>query len=372
MLIIADKFVNIYFIFIEQDLIGGFIANAMLKYGFAMWLSYYPTGYLMFVEVLILVISLIILVLSADKFVYGASALARNLGISPMIIGLTIVAMGSSAPEMMIAATASLNGNPDTAVGNAIGSNITNIALVLGITALMQPLLVSSGTVKRELPFILLITAIAVYMLADNFFSFTEGWLLMIGFAVYIITLLLVTLKRARAKPIDDKLIIEAELEVPNAVPTTKALFWLVAGIILLPVSANYLIESSIFIAKAFGISDLVIGLTIIAIGTSLPELAASVMSIIKKEDDLAIGNIIGSNIFNILAVLSLAGIISPGNIDHAAAVRDAPYMLATTLLLFILCFSRRGIFRITRVKGVLLLLVFIGYQILLFNQLKG
>ena len=141
---------------------------------------------------------------------------------------------------------------------------------------------------------------------------------------------------------------------------------------ILLPLSASFLVDSSIFIAKAFGISDLVIGLTVIAIGTSLPELAASIMSIIKKEDDLALGNIIGSNIFNILAVLSLAGLIAPGDIDNAAASRDAPFMLATTFLLFILCFSRGGKFRITRAKGLLLLAVFIGYQVLLFSQINA
>ncbi|AWB59061.1 MULTISPECIES: calcium/sodium antiporter [unclassified Colwellia] len=326
----------------------------------------------MLIQILILLLSLIILVWSADKFVFGASALARNLGISPMIIGLTIVAMGSSAPEMMIAATASLQGNPDTAIGNAIGSNITNIALVLGLTALFNPLTVSSSTIKREIPLILIITAIATYMLANSNFSFNEGLILIIGFVLYIATLLFVTLKRSKENPIDDKMVIEAEQEVPDGVSTKHSVIWLIVGMILLPLSASFLVDSSIFIAKAFGISDLVIGLTVIAIGTSLPELAASIMSIIKKEDDLALGNIIGSNIFNILAVLSLAGLISPGNIDNAAAVRDAPFMLATTFLLFILCFSRGGKFRITRAKGLLLLAVFIGYQVLLFSQINA
>ena len=325
----------------------------------------------MFIQILILLLSLITLVWSADKFVFGASALARNLGISPMIIGLTIVAMGSSAPEMMIAVTASLQGNVDTAVGNAIGSNITNIALVLGLTALFHPLSVSSTTIKREIPLILVVTAIATYMLANSNFSFNEGLILIIGFILYIATLLVVTLRRSKQNPIDDKMVLEAEQEVPDGVSTKHSVIWLVVGMILLPLSASFLVDSSIFIAKAFGISDLVIGLTVIAIGTSLPELAASIMSIIKKEDDLALGNIIGSNIFNILAVLSLAGLIAPGDIDHSAAVRDAPFMLATTFLLFILCFSRGGKFRITRAKGLLLLAVFIGYQVLLFSQIS-
>ncbi|MBU2870276.1 calcium/sodium antiporter [Colwellia sp. E2M01] len=323
-------------------------------------------------QIFILLIALVALVWSADKFVFGASSLARNLGISPMIIGLTIVAMGSSAPEMMVAATASLQGNPDTAIGNAIGSNITNIALVLGITALLQPLTVSSQTIKREIPLIIAVTVLGYWLLIDNNFSFIEGVILIVGFAIYIITLLVITLKKTKGKPSDDPLILEAESEVAEAVNMKLSLLWLTVGMIVLPLSASFLVDSSVFIAKAFGISDLVIGLTIIAIGTSLPELAASIMSIIKKEDDLALGNIIGSNIFNILAVLPLAGLIVPGNIDPLAASRDAPYMLGVTFLLLLLCFSRKaGAFRITRAKGGLLLLSFIAYQVLLFSQLS-
>ncbi|WP_448245413.1 calcium/sodium antiporter [Thalassotalea agariperforans] len=326
----------------------------------------------MFVEVLILFIALAVLVWSADKFVFGASSLAANLGVSPMVIGLTIVAMGSSAPEMMVAATASLQGNTDTAIGNAIGSNITNIALVLGITAIFHPLVVSSNTIKRELPLILAVTLLACGVLANLYFSFAEGVLLMVLFFAYIITLLVITLKRKQMNNgiEDDPMVLEAEQEVPEAVSTKLSIVWLVIGMVLLPVSASYLIDSATFIAKAFGISDLVIGLTIIAIGTSLPELAASLVSIWKKEDDLAMGNIIGSNIFNILAVLPLASLIAPGELDPAAATRDAPYMLGVTILLFILCFSRqKGFFRITRLKGVLLLLCFIAYQVILFTH---
>ena len=327
----------------------------------------------MLVQVFILLVALVALVWSADKFVFGASSLARNLGVSPMIIGLTIVAMGSSAPEMMVAATASFQGNANTGIGNAIGSNITNIALVLGVTALFQPLSVSSSTIKREIPLILAITALAYWLLFDHHFSFIEGLILIIGFVVYIVTLLLITLKRAKDHPLDDPMILEAEQEVPEGVSTPIAVFWLVIGMVVLPVSANFLVDSAVYIAKAFGISDLVIGLTVIAIGTSLPELAASIVSIIKKEDDLALGNIIGSNIFNILAVLSLTGLIAPGEIDAKAATRDAPYMLGVTFLLFILCFSRQfGNFRITRLKGALLLITFIAYQLLLFSQLQS
>lgn len=321
-------------------------------------------------HVIILLISLVVLAWSADKFVLGASSLARNIGVSPMIIGLTIVAMGSSAPEMMVAAAASLQGNPDTAIGNAIGSNITNIALVLGLTVLIKPLVVSSSTIKQELPLLLLLTILAYWMLSDNFFSFPEGIALMVSFFGFISILLIKALKQRNNNSLDDPMIIEAEYEIPEATSTAKSIFWLVIGIALLISSAHFLVESAIFIAKAYGISDLVIGLTVIAFGTSLPELAASIASVMKKEDDLAMGNIIGSNIFNILAVLPFAGLIAPGQINSEASFRDAPVMIAITGLLFILCFSRKsGYFRLTRAKGALLLVSFIAYQILLFSQ---
>jgi cation:H+ antiporter len=321
-------------------------------------------------HVIILLIALVVLVWSADKFVLGASSLASNIGVSPMIIGLTIVAMGSSAPEMMVAAAASLQGNPDTAIGNAIGSNITNIALVLGLTVLIKPLVVSSSTIKQELPLLLILTILAYWMLSDNFFSFSEGLILMIGFFTFISVLLIKALKQRKTNNLDDPMIIEAEQEIPEAISTLKSVFWLIAGISLLVSSAHFLVGSAIFIAKAYGISDLVIGLTVIAFGTSLPELAATIASVMKKEDDLAMGNIVGSNIFNILAVLPFAGLIAPGEINSEASFRDAPVMIAITGLLFLLCFSRKsGYFRLTRAKGALLLVSFIAYQILLFSQ---
>ena len=321
-------------------------------------------------HVSILLVALIILVWSADKFVLVAYSLARNLGVSPMIVGLTIVAMGSSAPEMMVAAAASFQGNPDTAIGNAIGSNITNIALVLGITVLVKPLTVSSSTIKQELPLLLLLSFLAYWMLFDNIFSFAEGIVLMMGFFTFIAMLLMKALRQRKNNSMDDPMIIEAEQDIPATTSTVKSIFWLLAGITLLVLSAHFLVDSAIFIAKAYGISDLVIGLTIVALGTSLPELAASIVSIIKKEDDLAMGNIVGSNIFNILAVLPFAGIIAPGIVNPEASLRDAPVMVGIITLLLLLCFSRKsGFFRLTRAKGALLFLCFIAYQVLLFNQ---
>jgi cation:H+ antiporter len=315
-------------------------------------------------QVIIFLIGLGVLSWSADKFVYGASALAKNYGVSPMLIGLTIVAMGSSAPEIVVSATASLNGNPNTAVGNALGSNITNIALVLGLTALIKPLLVSSSTLKRELPLLLIVTLIAVYFLSDQVLSHTEGLILITLFVLVLATMAWLSFKVDKSDP----LVSETEDEIPNDVPTINAVMWVIIGLVLLPLSAHFLVESAVFIAKYFGISDLVIGLTIIALGTSLPELAASVAGVLKGEDDLALGNIIGSNIFNILAVLAMPGLIIPGIIDADASTRDSYMMLGLTLLLFLFCFNLRGTRRINRYEGGIFVLIFLAYQYWLFS----
>ena len=288
------------------------------------------------------------------------------MGIPTLIIGLTVVAMGSSAPEMMVSASAALADKTDTAVGNAVGSNITNILLVLGVTALLRPLSVSSMTLKREMPLVLLISVAAWYVFSDNYFSFAEGIALMIAFAVFIGGLVIVSL---RAKNQDDPFVSEACEDVPNDVSTQIGSILVVIGMILLPVSSDTLVESAVDIAKYFGLSDLVIGLTIIAIGTSLPELAACIAGVLKNEDDLALGNIVGSNIFNLLAVLPLAGIINPSIIDPSAANRDALIMIAATIVLIAMSLNFKGARRINRVEGGFLLVAFIAYQGYIFSQ---
>jgi cation:H+ antiporter len=315
-------------------------------------------------QIIIFLIGLAVLSWSADKFVYGASAIAKNFGVSPMMIGLTIVAMGSSAPEIVVSATASLNGNPDTAVGNAIGSNITNIALVLGITALIKPLLVSSTTLRRELPVLLLVTLIAVYFLSDNYLSKTEGIILITLFVLVLAIMAWLSFKVDK----NDPLIAETEDEIPNNVPTVNAVMWVIVGLIMLPLSAHFLVESAVYMARFFGVSDLVIGLTIIALGTSLPELAASIAGVRKGEDDLALGNIIGSNIFNILAVLAMPGLIIPSMLDMDASARDSYVMLGLTILLFVFCFNLRGTRQINRYEGGIFVLAFLTYQYWLFK----
>jgi len=289
------------------------------------------------------------------------------MGIPTLIIGLTVVAMGSSAPEMMVSASAALANKTDTAVGNAVGSNITNILLVLGVTALLRPLSVSSMTLKREMPLVLLISVAAWYVFSDNYFSFAEGVALMLAFVVFIAGLVIISL---RAKNQDDPFVSEACEDVPDNVSTKSAVFWLVIGMILLPISSHFLVESAVDIAKYFGLSDLVIGLTIIAIGTSLPELAACIAGVLKNEDDLALGNIVGSNIFNLLAVLPLAGIINPSIIDPSAANRDALIMIAATIVLIAMSLNFKGARRINRVEGGLLLVAFIAYQGYIFSQI--
>ena len=317
----------------------------------------------MVLQVIIFLIGLAVLSWSADRFVYGASALAKNIGVSPMMIGLTIVAMGSSAPEIVVSVTASLSGSPDTAVGNAIGSNITNIALVLGITALIKPLQVSSGTLKREFPLLFAMCLLAVYVLHDQMLTFYEGVFLIGMFFVVLAGMGWLSVYAEKG----DKLADDNESEIPTGVSTSVAVLWVLVGLVMLPLSAHFLVESAVFIAKYFGISDLVIGLTIIALGTSLPELAACIAGVLKGEDDLAMGNIIGSNIFNILAVLGMPGLIAPGLIDPAAATRDMYVMLGLTVMLLVFSFNFVGTRRINRVEASILLASFIGYQFLLF-----
>lgn len=312
---------------------------------------------------LLVLLALVLLVWSADRLVYGAAAIANNFGIPPLIIGLTIVAMGSSAPEIMVAINASLAGQPDTAIGNAIGSNITNIALVLGMTALVCPLTIASSTLKRELPLVLFITLAASLLMLDGSLALFDGVLLLAGFLAVNLWLLRQTLKH---RDTSDPILQESEDEVPVGVKTPIALFWLVIGGVLLPLSADLLVDNASTIARSFGISELVIGLTIIAIGTSLPELAASMVGALKGEDDLAVGNVIGSNMFNLLAVLPMPALLSPGAFDSQALTRDVPIMGVLTVVLLLMAYGRKGKRQLTRWEGALLLTSFVVYQALL------
>lgn len=317
--------------------------------------------------IIFVVVGLILLIWSADRFVFGASSVARTAGISPMIIGLTIVAMGSSAPEMLVSASAAWQGRLDTSVGNALGSNITNILLVIGAAALLKPIAVSSLTLRREYPLLLVCSLVGYYFISNDALSRTEGWLLLLTFAGFL-CLLVYWGKHAQA---DDPLIAEIANELPEQVPMLRAILWLAAGLLILLASSQLLVHGAVTIARYAGISDLVIGLTIIAIGTSLPELAASIIGILKGEDDLALGNIIGSNIFNILAVLGLGAVIGPDTLDPMAAGRDAYVMLAATLAMLVMSIRIGKKQSINRLEGAILLFGFVAYQYLLFTTLS-
>lgn len=306
---------------------------------------------------------LILLTWSADRFVLGAASIARILGAPPLLIGITIVGIGTSAPEILVSLSASLQGQPNLAVGNAIGSNITNIALVLGVTALISPLAVNSIILKRELPLVLLVSLLAIYFCHDLVLSRVEGSILCVGFVAVLGWMVFM----AKTGATDDPMLSEiTEHEDDPVLPKAQAWGWTLLGIILLPASAQLLVYGASDIARQFGISDLVIGLTIVALGTSLPELAASLASALRNQADLALGNVLGSNLFNLLLVLGLPGLIAMPALDPDIISRDLPMMLGLTAVAFVMAIGWRGPGRISRVEGLALLAAFIGYELIL------
>jgi len=310
-----------------------------------------------------------LLVWGADRFVHGAAATARNLGVSPLIIGLTIVGFGTSAPEMLVSAIAAWSGSPDMGVGNAIGSNITNVGLVLGFTALIAPLAVKSETLRREFPVLLAIMLFAFLLLIDGELSFIDGLLLMGGLAAMVYWIVSLGLRERNASLAGgaDPLVAEYEEEIPTGMSQGKALFWVVFGLLMLLGSSRLLVWGAVNVAHWLGVSDLVIGVTIVAIGTSLPELAAAVMSALKNEPDIALGNVLGSNMFNLLAVLGMPGLIAPSTMPAALMHRDFPMMIGLTLALFAMAYGFRNPGQVTRLKGLVLLLAYVGYLVWLF-----
>ncbi|MCF1181875.1 calcium/sodium antiporter [Marichromatium gracile] len=304
---------------------------------------------------------LALLVWSADRFVEGAAATAGHLGMPALLIGMVVVGFGTSAPEMVVSGFAAAQGNPGLALGNAYGSNITNIALILGITALLSPIAVHSRLLRRELPLLALITALAVYQLWDGELSRLDAWGLLAVFAL-VMGWTIVQGMRGRGDALGGEM--EQELE-RHPLPLGRALWLLALGLVVLLASSRLLVWGAVEIAHGFGVSDLVIGLTIVAIGTSLPELASSIAAVRKGEHDLALGNVIGSNLFNTLAVVGIAGAIQPIAIAPEVLSRDIPVMVLLTLSLFVFGYGWRRQGRINRVEGVVLIgsyLAYIGY----------
>lgn len=317
---------------------------------------------------LAVVFGLALLVWSADRFVEGAAATARHFGMPPLLIGMVIVGFGTSAPEMVVSALAASQGNPGIALGNAYGSNITNIALILGITALISPIAVHSQVLRKELPILTVITALAAWQLWDGEISRIDAFLLLGVFA----GLMAWTIWQGMHKKADAfGSEMEQELKV-DAMPIRRAIFWLVVGLVLLIVSSRILVWGAVEIAHGFGVSDLIIGLTIVAVGTSLPELASSVIAARKGEHDIALGNILGSNLFNTLAVVGIAGTIHPMAVGPEVFSRDILAMAVLTVSLFVFGYGFRGPGRINRFEGGALLACYVGYSAYLISTVFG
>jgi cation:H+ antiporter len=324
----------------------------------------------MILYLLAIVAGFVILVWSADKFVDGAASTAKHLGMPTLLIGILIVGFGTSAPEMVVSAIAAMEGNPGLALGNAIGSNIVNVALILGVTALVSPIVVNSNIVKKEIPLLLVIVFIIGYLLLDNTLTFVEGIILLAGFFA-LIAWSIISAMRNKGDALESDM--EEEL-IEHPMSLKAGIIWLLIGLILLVASSRLLVWGAVGIAHEFGISDLIIGLTIVALGTSLPELAASVMAARKGEHDIAIGNVVGSNMFNILAVIGIATVIAPmNNIPLEVLQRDWIVMLVLTIALLLMSYgfkAKNGV--INRTEGTILIICYVAYNTYLGLSLTG
>jgi len=309
-----------------------------------------------------LLVGFVLLVWSADRLVAGASALARNFGISALVVGITIVGFGTSAPEMVVSALASFEGNPSLAVGNAMGSNIANIGLILGLTCLVYPMSVERSTCYREIPTLAAVTALTALLMIDGSLSRLDGTVLAGGLVIFIATMLYRGHREVDLDPATQALVNEVSEEMSNR----TAGIWTLVGLVTLPLSAQLLVSGAVGMAALMGVSEAVIGLTIVALGTSLPELAAAMASALRKEDDLCIGNILGSNLFNLLGVLGIAALIHPMAIESVLIQRDLSVVAVTFLML-----AGMAVFagRISRTSAGVLLATYIVYQFVVFQQ---
>ncbi|UFS56162.1 calcium/sodium antiporter [Comamonadaceae bacterium M7527] len=306
------------------------------------------------------VIGLALLVMSADKFVDGAAAIANHYGMSPLLIGMVIVGIGTSAPEMVVSAFAALNNNPGLALGNAYGSNISNIALILGITALISPIPVQSQVLRKELPILTFVTLLAGFQLLDGHLSAMDAWVLVATLVVVMFWLI----RQSMGSTGDEMSQAAVEEAGEHHMPAQKAWLLVIGGLVVMMASSRTLVWGAENMAKAFGVSDLVIGLTVVAIGTSLPELVSSVIAARKQQHALALGNILGSNLFNTLGVVGIAGAITPAVVDPSLMTRDFPVMLLLTLSLFVVGMGFKGKpGRINKPEGALLVLAYAGYM---------
>lgn len=296
----------------------------------------------MLLNFLYLAAGLVLLTWSADRFIAAAASLVRHWGVSPMLIGVFVLGVGTSAPEIAVSISAALRGTPDIALGNAIGSNITNIALVLGICATIRVLPVTSGALRSEFPAVMLVSILLLLICADDYYAQYEG----LGLLVLFVGVMGWLVWRSnRAEP-DDPLIEEIQSQSQAEMAKKPALAWLIFGLIGLPVSADFFVTGASGIAREMGVSELVIGLTIVAFGTSLPELAASLSSTLRGEVEMALGNVLGSNLFNALIVFGVPGALHPVDLAPEVLRRDLPMMLALTVSIYLLAKLYNGIGR--------------------------
>jgi cation:H+ antiporter len=320
----------------------------------------------LFYAIAAIIVGFVAVVWGADRFVYGAAGLAANSGVSRVVIGLTVVAFGTSAPEMLVSGMAAAAGSGEMGIGNAVGSNITNVTLVLGAAAMVGPLSIHSRLLRREIPILFVAMALSWGFLWNGELTRTEGLILFSGLIVMVIWLAAQGKREADDGAEPSTVALEDD-DIPNSLPTGKALALFFIGLVFLLVGSRVLVWGGVELAMSLGVSELVVGLTLVALGTSLPELAASVAASRRGESDIAVGNVVGSNIFNLLGVLALPGIIAPGPVSRAIVVRDYPIMLGATLLLLFMAVSRKN--TLGRKRGATLVFIFILYFVILFVQ---
>ena len=306
-----------------------------------------------------LIAGLLLLIWGADRFVHGAAATARNLGVAPLLIGLTVVAFATSAPEILVAIVAAARGETDLAVGNAIGSNIANIGLVLGAVAIIRPIEMTSATLRREMPALLAVSLLTVSLFLDSYLSRVDGFVLMTGLLIVMVWLVRLGMRSS----VSDTMTAEYEAEIPRDMSMRTAIIWLFIGLAALLFGAQFLVDAAIEIARALGVTELVIGILLVSLATSLPELAVSLVSALKGEYGLALGNIVGSNTFNSLAVIGIAAIIHPAALPPSVLSLHIFVLVAFTLVLFAMTYDYDGKGQISRLEGTALLVAFLAYD---------
>jgi len=319
----------------------------------------------------ILLLGLALLVWSSDIFIDSAASVAQHLNIAPLIIGVVVLGFGTSSPEMLVAILASLEGSPGLAIGNVVGSNIANIGLILGVTAIVSPIVIKSSLLKREFPILLIISVIGILLMLDNDLDVFDGYILILLLMVVMTWMIHANRTISPVDPISEETLVE--LKEHHKMSLSKSWVLLITGLIILIISAKMMVWGAVEIAHFFQVPEMIIGLTIIAIGTSLPELAAAISAARKREADLMIGNIIGSNLFNLLAVMAMPALIAPSLIENTTLIIDYPIMLALTVAMLLVALPRKGNAIITKFEGSLLVISFISYMLLLyFRSING